>query len=318
MNSQKVFIADTDRTSASLLALRFQQLRLKVRVTVDGSQAMPIIREFGPDLIILGDVDLATETGRSVAEAVLGDSQLEATPMMVISDRADRQTITRCQNLGITYFHRSSTSWDRLQPIICEQLAFTPTTRTIQHKAPTLKVYGKVLCVDEDPKVTRRMQVDLREYGIDVIREKNGTDGFKAVVDHRPQVIVTEFSMREGLGSYMLGRMRDCEIDIPVIFVTGVDESNYINIRQHLMDLGASAVMNKPIEIETLIAEIRQHIHLPAEVFADQQPVDAELPAKDRSHENAPHIPIGGSRPHSKTPHVLRRPSAARHRLRHD
>ncbi len=316
MNSQRILIVDPDRTSSSLLALRFQQLRLKVRTVADGTSAISMAREFRPDLIVLSDVHTVTETGQSVAETVLGDAELESIPMMVVSDKADRHTITRCQDLGITYFHRSSTSWDRLQPIICQQLAFTPATRTIRRNAPTLKVYGRVLCVDEDPKVTRRMQIDLRDYGIEVIRETNGEDAFKAVVQHSPEVIVTEFSMREGLGSYMLGRMRDCEIDIPVIFLTSADETNYINLRSHLMDLGATAVLNKPFEIETLITEIRNHIRLPKELFSDDQSVDTDRPAKDRSHENAPHIPIAASKTQAPGPHVLRQPTTLRQKLR--
>jgi DNA-binding response OmpR family regulator len=154
-------------------------------------------------------------------------------------------------------------------------------------------MYGKVLCVDEDQRITRSLQLQLREHGIDCVRETNGVDGFNAAVRYSPEAIITEFALSEGLGSYMLGRLRDCEIEIPVIFLTNIGEEMYPGLQQHLMDLGACAVLRKPFKIESILVELRKHINLPAEMFPDQQS-DVNLPEKPGGHEIAPHIPIGG------------------------
>ncbi len=294
MKDKKILIVDRDRLSVSVLAFRFQQLGLKVQSTRDGNRALSMIRENRPDLVCLGDVDMIGEGNRSLAETLLSDENLETIPIFVVTDRKDRRSIARCQQLGITYFQRSVDTWERLKPIVCQVLSVPQAKPKTRVKPPIYRMYGKVLCVDDDPRVTRSLQLKLREYGLDVIRETNGAEGFVAAVNHRPNVIITEFALAKGSGSYMLGRLRDCEINIPVIFLTSVDEKAHSGLRPQLMNLGAANVLSKPANFNELLAELRRHIALPDELFGSEIiNLHASLPAKDDVHDKTPHISLG-------------------------
>jgi DNA-binding response OmpR family regulator len=198
-------------------------------------------------------------------------------------------------------------------------LAIPPTEPHQRLARPTLRMYGKVLCVDDDPRVTRQLQLRLRDYGIDALREANGVEGFTTAVRVRPHLIITEFALPEGLGSYMLGRLRDCNIEIPVIFLTKVDERAYAGLRPELMELGAACFLQKPVNIQVLMAEVRKHIPLPDELFPPTElaPPTVVLPERTSDHEIAPHIAIQtGTRQRSSTDSHLPAPHVPRARTR--
>ena len=82
----------------------------------------------------------------------------------------------------------------------------------------------------------------------------------------RPDVIVSDYTMPEGYGNWLLGRLKghSATKDIPVIFLTGRtigDKPDY-PLERTLLSLGASAYLTKPLEFDTLLVELRRHITL--------------------------------------------------------
>ncbi len=138
-----------------------------------------------------------------------------------------------------------------------------PSGKLVSRRQASYRMYGKVLSVDDDPDVTRFLQMRLQLHGLDVMRAGDGIQGFRLAVEWKPDVIITDFSMPEGLGSYLLGRMRDCGIEIPTIVLSGVVQDERSGIGMQFRDLGAHAVLSKPVDWAKLIGTIREVIHLP-------------------------------------------------------
>ncbi len=89
-----------------------------------------------------------------------------------------------------------------------------------------------------------------------------------ARLTERPDVIITDYKMPEISGERLLMNLKynDMTKNIPVIMVTGVTiggGEDYALKRQVLGPGGAVSFMNKPLDFEALLMELRRHIRLP-------------------------------------------------------
>jgi DNA-binding response OmpR family regulator len=122
----------------------------------------------------------------------------------------------------------------------------------------------KVLCIDDDPEISRIIKLRLEGYGIAVFRAFNGMQGYWTGLDFRPDVIITDLAMPEGEGNYVMSRFRSHPLtaDVPIIILTG--QTNPA-IKRTMFNLGASAYLVKPLIFEELIGALRTHIQFPLE-----------------------------------------------------
>ena len=128
----------------------------------------------------------------------------------------------------------------------------------------------KILVVDDDPNITRSLWRRFRAVGIEVIRSHHGREGMVLAVSERPDIIITDYKMPGISGERLLLNLKynDVTKDIPVIMVTGVTfggREDYALKRQVLGAGGAVSFMNKPLDFEALLIELRRHIRLPQE-----------------------------------------------------
>ncbi|MBN2473093.1 MAG: response regulator [Pirellulales bacterium] len=144
------------------------------------------------------------------------------------------------------------------------------TPRPGEHPRPV------VLCVDDDPDVSRAIAVRLRQYGVDVVRAFSGTQGFWMGLDYRPDVIIIDLRMPEGEGDYLFGRFQSHALtkDVPVIVLTGVTNPG---VKRQMLSLGAAAYLTKPVVFDELLRELRPYIALPQTPAAASPPGKAPL-----------------------------------------
>lgn len=126
----------------------------------------------------------------------------------------------------------------------------------------------KILVVDDDPNITRALWRRFRSVGIEVIRSHHGKEGMVLAMTERPDVIITDYKMPGISGERLLMNLKynDVTKNIPVIMVTGVTfggGEDYALKRQVLGPGGAVSFMNKPLDFEALLMELRRHIRLP-------------------------------------------------------
>ncbi len=138
----------------------------------------------------------------------------------------------------------------------------TPKASAVTHSSP------KILVVDDDPNITRALWRRFRSVGIEVIQSHHGKEGMFLAMKERPDVIITDFKMPGISGERLLMNLKcnDVTKNIPVIMITGVTfggSEDYALKRQVLGRGGAVSFMNKPLDFEALLMELRRHIRLP-------------------------------------------------------
>jgi DNA-binding response OmpR family regulator len=111
--SQKILIVDDDEDIRRLLNMRLRAEDYETVFASDGTNALAIARRERPDLVLL-DLGLPGGDGFSVMERMRRISDLEMTPIVVVSARVDPTTKQMAEEAGASAFVTKPVDKDQL------------------------------------------------------------------------------------------------------------------------------------------------------------------------------------------------------------
>ena len=114
----------------------------------------------------------------------------------------------------------------------------------------------KLLIVDDDRSLLSYLESELREVGFSVKSSDNGADAIVTAAEEEFDLILLDMLMPGLDGIQVVRVLRKISPHIPVIGLTGYVGRGYMSQAQ---SLGVS-LLTKPIEIQTLISEIKETI----------------------------------------------------------
>lgn len=280
MAVKTVLIADDDQALATAIALRCKELGVHSITCPDGIKAYQAIVQQPPDLMIL-DLNMPGAGGLYLFEELAREQGLAPIPAIILTGKSDEATVQRCKRLGVHYVWKGLDTWDQLKPIVCklldlvisaeqtegirdEQVATERVTDSPDRSTTT----PKVLVVDDDPDISKAIQIRLQKFGIQVARAFNGMQGYWTALKEQPDLIIMDYHMPEGYGNYLLGRLQSHTLtnSIPVIVLTGqhIGNNKDYALERELLSLGATAFLTKPLEFESLLKELCRHMSVPS------------------------------------------------------
>jgi DNA-binding response OmpR family regulator len=112
----------------------------------------------------------------------------------------------------------------------------------------------RILVVEDDPSISRLLELELRHRGMDVQVVPDGLAGMSAAEQRRHDVIVLDILLPGMDGERMLYKMRQQGIRTPVIMLTARD-SDRDKIRN--LDVGADDYLTKPFNVDELVSRMR-------------------------------------------------------------
>jgi adenylate cyclase len=95
----RVLVVDDDRLNRMLLARGLEQAGHRVRTAENGREALELLREDPPDVVLL-DIVMPELDGVSVLERIRRDTALQHVPVIMISAVDDTDSVVRCIEMG--------------------------------------------------------------------------------------------------------------------------------------------------------------------------------------------------------------------------
>ncbi len=118
-----------------------------------------------------------------------------------------------------------------------------------------------VLLAEDDDELRRLLARKLRRQGCDVVEARTGTQLVELVVEHtvepiapeqRPaSLVISDLRMPGRTGLEVLRLLRRANVRVPVILMTGFGSRE---VHDEAMVLGATAVFDKPVDLDDLTA----------------------------------------------------------------
>ncbi len=111
----------------------------------------------------------------------------------------------------------------------------------------------KILIVEDEHKIARFLELELKYEGYEVEIANNGRDGLEKGKDLSVSLIILDLMLPGLSGIEVCRRIRQTS-DVPIIMLTAKDD---ISDKVTGLDIGADDYMTKPFAVEELLARIR-------------------------------------------------------------
>ena len=110
-----------------------------------------------------------------------------------------------------------------------------------------------ILIVEDEKKIARFLELELKHEGYDVLTAFDGRSGLDTAMEKDPDLLILDLMLPELSGIEVCRRLRHTS-DLPIIMLTAKDD---VSDKVMGLDMGADDYVTKPFAIEELLARIR-------------------------------------------------------------
>jgi DNA-binding response OmpR family regulator len=114
-----------------------------------------------------------------------------------------------------------------------------------------------ILIVEDNESISKLVQYKLTKDGYEVIIRENGIDGYQAVCDIQPDLVILDVMMPGMSGFEVLQKIRETEVIQHVQVMMLTSKSREEDIKRGF-DLGVKEYMGKPFKVGELSMRIKK------------------------------------------------------------
>ena len=129
-----------------------------------------------------------------------------------------------------------------------------------------------VLLVDDNPDALNLLRLELEMAELHVHAASSGTEALAHLTTHMPEAILLDVQMPGMDGFETCLQIRSLSEDVPVIFMTGLGETEHI-VRG--FEVGGNDYVTKPLSLPVVIARLQAHTRTARLVRATREAVNA-------------------------------------------
>lgn len=113
---------------------------------------------------------------------------------------------------------------------------------------------NKILVIEDEVKIARFIELELKYEGYEVLKAHDGRSGLDMAIAENVSVIILDLMLPVMSGIEVCRRVRQAGLEVPIIMLTAKDD---VSDKVMGLDMGADDYMTKPFAIEELLARIR-------------------------------------------------------------
>lgn len=109
---KKILVVEDDKYLASAYRVKLLKMAFDVRTAADGEEALAVLKEYTPDLILL-DLVMPRKDGFATLEEIKKNDQWKDIPVLIATNLGQKEDIERGMKLGaVDYLVKTDTSVD--------------------------------------------------------------------------------------------------------------------------------------------------------------------------------------------------------------
>jgi len=112
---------------------------------------------------------------------------------------------------------------------------------------------SKVLVVDDDSRILRTLEINLRARGFEVVLARTGEDALKFAARHHPDAVILDLGLPQLDGLDVVRGLRGWT-SVPIVVLSG---RGFETTKVEALDLGADDYLTKPFGMDELFARLR-------------------------------------------------------------
>lgn len=212
----------------------------RIRLAENGRQAVDVLDHFSPDLIVT-DIEMPEMNGLEFTTYVRHNPDTAQLPVIIVSSRVDDATIEAGFDAGANEYLTKPFHGDELINKI--ELYINPDSSRRQET---------VLVVDDSKTLVNMVGATLRQGGYNVHLTTDPTRALDMVIEHRPDVVVSDVDMQGLTGFQLCRQVRATPGASDARFIILTDRES-TGARMLGKKVGVSAYLTKPFSPDNLL-----------------------------------------------------------------
>lgn len=127
-----------------------------------------------------------------------------------------------------------------------------------------------ILIVEDEPKISRILQLELEEENYKTSLADNGEDALDMIENNEWDLVLLDIMLPGLSGMEVLRKVRRTDSNTPIILLTARDE---VYDKVSGLDLGANDYITKPFQIEELLARVRANLRKKKRLTKDDKKI---------------------------------------------
>lgn len=261
--SARILVIEDNQTNMELMVYLLNAFGHTVVSAWDGEEGLEAARRERPDLIVC-DIHLPRKDGYEVAATLKNEPAMAGIPLVAVTALAmvgDRDKILRAGFHDYiskplepeTFVAKVESHLKPEQRQVLRDESPTAATTTAPSSGPAKAM---ILCLDNSPQNLAVLHDTLTPSGYDVLEARGIEEALASMRQRLPDLVISDLHLHRESGYDFLKTVKaDPALKaIPFIFLSstiwpGQDQ-------QHGLELGADRFLLRPIEPQTLLAEI--------------------------------------------------------------
>lgn len=118
-----------------------------------------------------------------------------------------------------------------------------------------------IAIIDDDPDILEASTLVLKSKGYDVVTANNPNDGYRIIIEKKPQLIILDVMMDEpDDGFFLAQKLRKENIKTPILMYTSISKAVGLDFDKSDM-IPVDDFVEKPISPEQLVAKVQKLLH---------------------------------------------------------
>lgn len=241
MQKKKILLIEDEPVLGEILLKKLIEAGYDATWMHDGEKGLAAMRVTRPDMILL-DIVMPVKDGYQVLEEMAADNDLRSIPVVVISNSGQPVEIERILGLGVKdYIVKAQFDPDEVLEKVTKFIGGRP--EEVAGTSATARSNIRILVIEDDTFLSSLAVGRLQKEGYGVSAAYDGDQGWKALQQDVPDLVLLDFIMPVNSGMNVLKQMRaDAKLkDVPVI----VFSNGQVQEDPELAALGVEAFLIK-------------------------------------------------------------------------
>jgi two-component system alkaline phosphatase synthesis response regulator PhoP len=119
-------------------------------------------------------------------------------------------------------------------------------------------VNKKILVVEDDKDFLFILQTNFSNEGFSVLAAKDGKEGLDLVGKEKPDLIILDILMPNMDGIEMAKQMKEKGINIPIIFLTNVSDTDRISKAEQIVP--SDYIIKSDMSVDKIVAHVKKKL----------------------------------------------------------
>lgn len=256
----KILTVDDSKTVRIIVKKAFKAYDCEIIEAANGVEGLATAAKENPDVILL-DVTMPVMDGVEMLTKLKSDPALKGIPVIMLTAEGGRDNVLKIAKIGVRDYIVKPFKEELLIEKVGRIIDLKPISEGSQAKAKSIFDPASILVVEDKPAIIQQIQEGIKHTPWTI----TGVGATGEAIDHcgktPPDLIIISLSLPDD-AAFTLFRLLRTHVKTKYTPIFGLVVKTDLAVQQQAQQLGFSAIITKPIEVQDLEVKIAKAMNL--------------------------------------------------------